>query len=139
MFCSKCGCELKEETTVCPQCGHIIEKSNISERFDGANNGKALNGVKDKIISNDIVKGLSKNMPGTWSKWCVLAIISLICGIVTLIKGINRMTRGEVYVGGDAYNFIISGNHATAFFVLTAMFVLSAVGLLIVHYVSQKN
>ena len=45
----------------------------------------------------------------------------------------------NAYVGGDAYNYIINGTHATAFFVLTAMFVLAAIGLWIVHYVSKEQ
>ena len=45
----------------------------------------------------------------------------------------------NAYVGGDAYNYIINGTHATAFFVLTTMFVLAAIGLLIIHYVSAAD
>lgn len=45
----------------------------------------------------------------------------------------------NAYVGGDAYNYIINGTYATAFFVLTAMFVLAAIGLVIIHYLSQKE
>lgn len=84
------------------------------------------------------------------SKWCWLSILSLLCGCFTFYKGIDRMVnyynpeysirdRVNVYVGGDAYNYIINGTHATAFFVLTTMFVLAAIGLLIVHYVSEAG
>ena len=45
----------------------------------------------------------------------------------------------NAYVGGDAYNYIINGTYATAFFVLTAMFVLAAVGFIIIHYLSQER
>ena len=45
----------------------------------------------------------------------------------------------NAYVGGDAYNYIINGTYATAFFVLTAMFVLAAIGLMILHYVSREK
>ena len=51
----------------------------------------------------------------------------------------NRYSSIDEYVGGDAYNYIINGTYATAFFVLTAMFVLAAIGLVVVHYVSQKE
>ena len=78
------------------------------------------------------------------SIWSSMATISLLCGCFTMYKGIDKMTRyanGDyvqinAYVGGDAYNYIINGTYATAFFVLTAMFVLSAIGLMILHYVS---
>ena len=45
----------------------------------------------------------------------------------------------NAYVGGDAYNYIINGTYATAFFVLTAMFVLSAIGLMMLHYISRER
>lgn len=84
------------------------------------------------------------------SIWTSLSGASLICGCFTLYKGIDKMTNYRnseyltsknvnAYVGGDAYNYIINGNYATAFFVLTAMFVLAAIGLLIVHYVSREK
>lgn len=83
-------------------------------------------------------------------KWRCLSILSLLCGCFTFYKGIDRMVnyhnpeysikdRVNVYVGGDAYNYIINGTHATAFFVLTTMFVLAAIGLLIIHYVSEAD
>jgi hypothetical protein len=51
----------------------------------------------------------------------------------------DKYSAIDEYVGGDAYNYIINGNYATAFFVLTAMFVLAAIGLMILHYVSQEK
>jgi hypothetical protein len=81
--------------------------------------------------------------------WCWFAVASFLSGCFTLYKGIDKMTNyynGEyssnlvnAYVGGDAYNYIINGTYATAFFVLTAMFVLAAVGFVIIHYLSKKN
>ena len=44
----------------------------------------------------------------------------------------------NAYVGGDAYNYIINGTYATAYFVLTAMFVLASIGLVIVHYLAKR-
>ncbi len=83
------------------------------------------------------------------SVWSVLSGCSLLCSLFTLWKGIDKMTNyynsdysvlnKNAYVGGDAYNYIINGNYATAFFVLTTMFVLAAIGLMILHYVSRKN
>ena len=81
------------------------------------------------------------------SIWSVLAGCSLGCSFWTLYKGIDKMTnyrntdykQVNAYVGGDAYNYIINGNYATAFFVLTAMFVLAAIGLMILHYVSREK
>lgn len=84
------------------------------------------------------------------SVWSVLSGCSLGCSLFTLYKGIDKMTNYRnsenypsvnvnAYVGGDAYNYIINGTYATAFFVLTAMFVLAAIGLMILHYVSKER
>lgn len=84
------------------------------------------------------------------SIWSTLAGISLGCSFYTLYKGIDKMTNyynsenypslsENAYVGGDAYNYIINGNYATAFFVLTTMFVLAAIGLMILHYISREK
>ena len=84
------------------------------------------------------------------SVWSMLAGCSLGCGCFTLYKGIDKLTKyynsenypalnKNAYVGGDAYNYIINGNYATAFFVLTTMFVLAAIGLMILHYVSKNK
>ena len=90
---------------------------------------------------------MKENRTKKASVWSVLAGCSLACSIFTLWKGIDKMTNyyngdfysKNAYVGGDAYNYIINGNYATAFFVLTAMFVLAAIGLMILHYVSRKT
>ena len=89
-----------------------------------------LTGIKDKVIN--------------WIS-CGSFGLSLICLCIGLDK-LFRYKNGDVYpydlhnayVGGDAYNYIINGTYATAFFVLTAMFVLAAIGLVAVHYVSKK-
>ena len=91
-----------------------------------------------------------KKTASKFTVWCSLAMMSFLCGCVTLYRGIDKMTNYynseyyveanvNAYVGGDAYNYIINGNYATAFFVLTAMFALAAVGFIIIHYLSLKN
>ena len=58
--------------------------------------------------------------------WIVIFIIaSVIFGLI----GFGKMHSREAYVGGDAYNFIINANHATAYFVLSMFLGLTAVGL----------
>lgn len=84
------------------------------------------------------------------SIWSILSGCSLVCSLFTLYKGIDKMTNYynsenypslnvNAYVGGDAYNYIINGTYATAFFVLTAMFLLSSIGLMILHYVAKNQ
>ena len=43
----------------------------------------------------------------------------------------------NAYVGGDAYNYIINGNYATACFVLATMFVIIGFGVLVFAYLKQ--
>lgn len=82
--------------------------------------------------------------------WRILSACSLVCSFFTLYQGIDKMTNYyssdnypslnvNAYVGGDAYNYIINGTYATAFFVLTAMFLLSSIGLMILHYVAKNQ
>ena len=37
----------------------------------------------------------------------------------------------------STYNYIINGTYSTAFFVLTAMFVLAGIGFIMLHYLSD--
>lgn len=57
----------------------------------------------------------------------IVAVILFVVAIIMLYKGYDKMTNYSnssyrdhvnVYVGGDAYNYIINGNYATGFFVL---------------------
>lgn len=65
----------------------------------------------------------------------VSAVFYLISGIM-LYKGYDKMTNYyyseyttsnnvNAYVGGDAYNYIINGNYATGFFVLSMGFMVA--------------
>ena len=66
-------------------------------------------------------------------------------------KGYDKMTNYDnsdysyenAYVGGDAYNYIINGTHATAFFVLAIGFLISGIlciiGGFIINNLSLTN
>ena len=81
----------------------------------------------------------------------VLAFISFVISEIFLDVGFYKMWAYDdssynpvnAYVGGDAYNYIINGTYATAFFVLTATFALMGIGFLILHtlrsYTSQEK
>ncbi|MED4682489.1 hypothetical protein BGP34_15035 [Bacillus mycoides] len=66
-------------------------------------------------------------------KWIIWAVIFYIHSAVLLYKGIDKIEgyymaseyselNKHVYVGGDAYNYIINSNLLTVFFVLSAEF-----------------
>ena len=127
MYCKKCGAMISSRQSKCEKCGWEVPQNN------------------QEAASSPIEAEKTK-----WSVWCYLAVVSLCCGAFTFYKGLDKMFRYDsgdsyphkyvnAYVGGDAYNYIINGTYATAFFVLTAMFVLAAIGLVIIHYLSQKE
>ena len=59
----------------------------------------------------------------------IIAICFYIASAVRLYKGHDKMTKysysKNMYVGGDAYNYIINGNYATGFFVLSVGFLMT--------------
>ena len=86
---------------------------------------------------------------------CFLVIIMIVCFIFAGIyagKGNDKMhhyynseyssLNKNAYVGGDAYNYIINGNYATGFFVLSMGFLIAAVisgGFAAVIYVMPRD
>lgn len=139
MYCEKCGAMIPNGQSKCKKCGWEAPK-NKQETVISSIEEQALTVSEEKHSAKAKTK---------WSVWCYLAIASLCCGTFTFYKGLDKMFRYDsgdsyphkyvnAYVGGDAYNYIINGTYATAFFVLTAMFVLAAIGLVAVHYVSKK-
>ena len=45
----------------------------------------------------------------------------------------------NAYVGGDAYNFIINGNYATAYFTLFGALLLASIGIEILIAIKEKQ
>ena len=139
MYCKKCGTMIPDGQLKCEKCGWEVPRNNPEEAFH----------IEANALTTPIQKH-QKVAKNKLSVWCYLAIVSLCCGAFTFYEGLDKMFRYDsgdsypykyvnAYVGGDAYNYIINGTYATAFFVLTAMFVLAAIGLVTVHYVSQKE
>jgi len=82
--------------------------------------------------------------------WNILAIISFILAGVMVYEGVDKIINyynsenypilnENVYVGGDAYNFIINSNYATGYYVLALIEVVSGFGFLILGYLSKIN
>lgn len=140
MYCKKCGAMISSRQSKCEKCGWEVPQNN-QETASSPIEEQALTVPEQNTQKAEKTK---------WSVWCYLAVASLCCGAFTFYKGLDKMFRYDsgdsyphkyvnAYVGGDAYNYIINGTYATAFFVLTAMFVLAAIGLVIIHYLSQKE
>lgn len=140
MYCKKCGAMIPNEQLKCEKCGWEVRQINQKE---------AASPIEEQALSVS-EPNHSKAEKTKLSVWCYLAIASLCCGAFTFYEGLDKMFRYDsgdsyshkcvnAYVGGDAYNYIINGTYATAFFILTAMFVLAAIGLVVVHYVSKRR
>lgn len=140
MYCKKCGAIIPNGQSKCEKCGWEVPQSN-QETVSSPIEAQSLT-----VPEQNAQKAKKTKL----SVWCYLSIVSLCCGAFTFYEGLDKMFRYDsgdsyphkyvnAYVGGDAYNYIINGTYATAFFVLTAMFVLAAIGLVVVHYVSQKE
>ena len=64
-----------------------------------------------------------------------IAIVLFVLATITLYAGYDKVTNYynsdyeilnvNAYVGGDAYNYIINGNYATGYFVLTVGFMIT--------------
>ena len=125
-ICPKCNLKIEGENKFCPVCGTEL-----------------------KLVEPDVeIESSPKTSDNTfWSGWNITAVIAILCACFTFYKGYDKMAHyyssdyaslaKNAYVGGDAYNYIINGTYATSYFVLTTMFVLAAIGLFIVHYVSK--
>lgn len=76
------------------------------------------------------------------------AIISYICSIIFIGIGFSKLFVYEnpdygdsvnAYVGGDAYNYIINGNYATAYFTLAILCSMIGSTFIISFYFTQNN
>jgi hypothetical protein len=80
--------------------------------------------------------------------WNILAALAFFASIYFFSFGYDKMNNyynGEdhsslnhnVYVGGDAYNYIINANYSTGFFVLGMASSMSGIGFLILGYLDH--
>lgn len=85
---------------------------------------------------------MKKNMPSNKKAWDLKVIIPFGISLIFMSLGFYKMFVYEmsdlsyvpdknVYVAGDAYNYIINANFSTAYFVLALIFVIIACSFLI--------
>ncbi len=103
---------------------------------------RAPNAQKGDSVSNNAKKVL----------FCLAAVFFIAFGVVTY-RGYDKMTKyynsgisslnKNAYVEGDAYNYIINGTYATAYFVLGSGFLLTSAvcmtGGLLITAIDGKN
>lgn len=82
--------------------------------------------------------------------WKILSGVSFFVSLIFLYMGFDKIysydngelypyTYHNAYVGGDAYNYIINGNYATAFFVLTLTFAMLGIGFCVLAYMRKMS
>ena len=79
----------------------------------------------------------------------VLATIFYLISAILTGMGFHKMfvysnseyfsSNVNAYVGGDAYNYIINSNYATAFFILSLIFVILGSTMLIMSKINSKS
>lgn len=156
MFCKKCGTEITREDHICTNCSYdnSPKEEQGTEKTDTVSVPVTPAAPMPENITTPAARTNNNNGnkfdAKRLSNWCWGSIASLMCGAFTFFMGLNKLLRYDsgdsypyepvnAYVGGDAYNYIINGTHATAYFVLTMMFVLAAIGLMMLHYMSKDS
>lgn len=91
-----------------------------------------------KMTENDVKRKDNKKI------WDVKVVASFIIAIIFIVLGFYKLlvyrndedldNPANFYVGGDAYNYIINAGQATAYFVLTLIFVVVGCAFLICNH-----
>lgn len=126
--CKKCGADVLDTMSFCPACGEVVGE------VKGASKAN-----ENRIVSEDV---FSSGVKG----WIAAAVCSFLLSIVMIGMGIYKYlvysnpeygNKTNVYVGGDAYNYIINSNYTTGFYVLATMFALVGIGCIIIYYLTK--
>ena len=108
-FCAKCGKELLDEASVCPECGDVFDGQGApcSTPAQSGNESVVANGNKKVKINRK--KTLVSN---------IVPVLFLLTGILMFVEGLDLGVPSSYlysssvteYVGGDAYNYIIEAS-----------------------------
>ena len=133
--CIKCG-EVGEGK-FCAYCGGEVQEINITDTTS-----KTVDSVK-KTLENSKPTGMYNPEEQTIEKTlsAVSIVLSGVCALMGLWKMYAYSDWDEInyYVGGDAYNYIINGTYATAFFVLAGSFLIASIGLQILDVLKKEK
>ncbi len=146
--CPNCGGEIKEMAIECKHCRIKIvdytSDAELKELDNRTHQGHPQTDVNvEKILSYASDENLSKNN----TQWLLIsACISYLMAAIFLGLGFHKMfvykppdsgydTITNVYVGGDAYNYIINANYATAYFSLAVFCVIVGLTFILTNYI----
>ncbi len=158
--CKKCGTDIKEEDYVfmgyCEECFNKYGNSEVEKQYKDSPkidinyfmdkvNKEKLKTYKEKTenYKENVKKALRKSNNKISIVLIIVSAILLIMGIVCLCKAFDLKNNyhmsssyptlnKHVYVGGDAYNYIINANYFTGYIVLgSSLFICSAISIAI--------
>lgn len=134
----------------CPQCGLIFASDLKSCPGCGYSPYSPPKKQAESVEPKESQK--QKREDSTFSWWRLFSFISALLMVIPLYCGFDKLTRYvnneyavsknvNAYVGGDAYNYIINANYATAYFVLAGVLLLAAIGFRGLAYLEniEKN
>ena len=87
----------------------------------------------------------TNKIPKKANVWTGSAILSYIFAVFVAFKGFEKISFYDpdkdvnVYVGGDAYNYIINAQYATAFFVLAGCAAIVGTLFLMIRQIDKKK
>lgn len=124
--CPDCCNKIPLGSKICPKCGYDLDPA---ERYDFSYHQKSKNSVK------------ARSFKGFAIVFFIVSALTLALGLFKMFSYENHQSyrysddMGEhhrsdninAYVGGDAYNYIINGNYATGFFVISMGTLISGV------------
>ena len=163
-YCPECYTELKDNESVCPNCGYIFAQELSKNQLvqDGGlqfAHGKIKREAEriETEIQSGVEAGSSfetnlekKFVSGLRQFFALAAVICFIVSGVFFYKAYDVKTNyynsedfyslsENAYVGGDAYNYIINGTYFTGYAVIASAFFISGILLITCNVKTQDH
>lgn len=163
-YCPECYTEIKDNESVCPNCGYIF-----AQEFDTKRSvqDEDLHLARGKIkqegerVEAEIQSGVEaggssetnlkkKSVLGLRQFFILVAVIFWVVSGVFFYKAYDVKTNyynsedfyslnENAYVGGDAYNYIINGTYFTGYSVIASAFLVSGILLITCNVKAQGH
>lgn len=161
-YCPECYTELKDNESVCLNCGYIFAQELSKNRpVQGGDLQLACGKIKQEVerVEAEIQSGVEaggssetnlekKSVLGLRQFFILVAVIFLVVSGVFFYKAYDVKTNyynsedfyslnENAYVGGDAYNYIINGTYFTGYAVIASAFLVSGILLITCNVKTQ--
>ncbi len=146
--CPHCEGEVKAQAIKCKHCqGNLLDDGHDNEQ-DLRNKVSMANNLAVSTSENveDAPKTIINNKKTASSWLLVAAVINYFLAVIFVGIGFYKLfayenpesgygTMINAYVGGDAYNYIINANYASAYFTLAIFCAVIAMTLILTYYI----